>query len=66
MRKGKLWRNEKGKIVTKLKKNRKKVSKERNKKMTSKLIERIDQLEAQLVQRDIDTINQAEAKLRAS
>ena len=34
--------------------------------MTSKLIERIDQLEAQLVQRDIDTINQAEAKLRAS
>jgi len=34
--------------------------------MTSKLTARIDQLESQLVQRDIDAINQADAKLRAS
>ena len=32
--------------------------------MTSKLTERIDQLEAQLAQRDVDAINQAEARLR--
>ena len=34
--------------------------------MTSKLLERIEQLESQLVQRDVDCIKEADARLRAS